>query len=605
VSGTSEVRLKAGDLVAARYRLQEQIGEGAAASVFRATDEVLGRDVAVKVLRGALAASPDATARFRAEGRAAAIIAHPNVAAVFDVTPEGDAPAIIMEFVDGEDLASMLRRVGPLVPRRAAAIAAQVARGLAAAHQRGIIHRDVSSRNILIGREGRAQIADFGIAHAILEDGLPTGTKGSAAPPGTAHYVAPEVAAGAPATASSDLYGLGVVLFELLTGRRPALRGADDAVPSPRTLRPDIPVELESITMQLLAVDPTKRTQGATLVADALESYVVKVGRTSIPPRAVGPAAGAPRALAGTRVARVAGEAGPGEPEMPADPFDESARYDDEEAMPLRTTLLTIAGVAVTVLVLLAAVIFGLRLINAGAGPDDNVKVPPITSLTLAEAIPIAEQLGLRIKVTERVTSESLPVDTILSQSPDPSTLVPLKSVIEVRVVAGSGLAVVPDLLGTTEEEATKRLRAANLRLGQVISTRAANLRLGQVISTWSPDAPLGSVLQQNPRAGLQVANGSRVDLVVSLGPEPSPGESASPSGVADTAVPVLRCVAVGEASLMLEAVGLTLDPASAALDVTEIVDVISPAAGVLVPSGSVVTIVTTSPFGTPLAGCP
>jgi len=239
VSGTSEVRLKAGDLVAARYRLQEQIGEGAAASVFRATDEVLGRDVAVKVLRGALAASPDATARFRAEGRAAAIIAHPNVAAVFDVTPEGDAPAIIMEFVDGEDLASMLRRVGPLVPRRAAAIAAQVARGLAAAHQRGIIHRDVSSRNILIGREGRAQIADFGIAHAILEDGLPTGTKGSAAPPGTAHYVAPEVAAGAPATASSDLYGLGVVLFELLTGRRPALRGADDAVPSPRTLRPD------------------------------------------------------------------------------------------------------------------------------------------------------------------------------------------------------------------------------------------------------------------------------------------------------------------------------------------------------------------------------
>ena len=143
MSGTSEVRLKPGDLVAGRYRLQEQIGEGAAASVFRATDEVLGRDVAVKVLRGALATSPEATARFRAEGRAAAIIAHPNVAAVFDVTAEGEAPAIIMEFVDGEDLASMLRRVGPLVPRRAAAIAAQVARGLAAAHPRGSIHRDV------------------------------------------------------------------------------------------------------------------------------------------------------------------------------------------------------------------------------------------------------------------------------------------------------------------------------------------------------------------------------------------------------------------------------------------------------------------------------
>jgi len=489
VSGNPEVRLKPGDLIAGRYRLQEQIGEGAAASVFRATDEVLGRDVAVKVLRGALAASPAATARFRAEGRAAAIIAHPNVAAVFDVAPEGEAPAIIMEFVDGEDLASMLRRVGPLVPRRAAAIAAQVARGLAAAHQRGIIHRDVTSRNILIGREGRAQIADFGIAHAILEDGLPAGTTGAAAPLGTTHYVAPEVAAGAPATASSDLYGLGVVLFELLTGRRPAERGPNDQGPSPRVFRPDIPVELETITSQLLATNPKQRTQSATMVADALEAYVVKVGRTSIPPRAVGPAAGAPRALAGTRVARVAGEAGPGEPESSLDPSSEAAFDGDGEAMPLRTTLLTIAGVAATVVILLAVVVFGLRL--------------------------------------------------------------------------------------------------------------------GQVISAWSESTPRGSVLQQNPRAGLQVANGSRTDLVISLGPEPSPGASPSPSAVADTTVPALRCTSVGEAVLILEAAGLILDPASAALDPTEIIDVISPSAGVLVPSGSAVTVVISSPFGTPLAGCP
>jgi serine/threonine-protein kinase len=183
-------------------------------------------------------------------------------------------------------------------------------------------------------------------------------------------------------------------------------------------------------------------------------------------------------------------------------------------------------------------------------------------------------------------------VDTILSQSPEATTLVPTDSVIEVRVVAGSGLAVVPDLLGTTEEEAAKRLRSANLRLGQVISA-------------WSVDAPSGSIVQQNPRAGLQIANGSSVDLVISLGPEPSPSASTLPSGTADTAVPILRCMPVGEASLALESVGLTLDPASASLDPTEIVDLIAPAAGVLVPSGSSVEIVATSPFGTPLAGCP
>ena len=588
----AEVRPKSGDLIAGRYRLHEQVGEGAAAFVFRAVDEALGRDVAVKILRGALAASPAAAARFRAEGRAAAIIAHPNVAVVFDVAPEREAPAIIMEFVDGEDLASMLRRVGPLVPRRAAAIAAQVARGLAAAHQRGIIHRDVSSRNILIGREGRAQITDFGIAHATLEEGAPSAPAAGSAPIGTVHYVAPEVAAGGAATTNSDLYGLGVVLFELLTGRRPAESGATGAAPSPRTLRPDIPAELDVITTQLLAANPKQRTANATTAADALESFVVKAGRTSIQPRAVGPAAGAPRALAGTRVSRVAGEAGPGEPSAPVDPNDEWAGESEPVAMSLRATLLTIGGVSLAVIVLLASVIFGLRIISAGGGPDANVKVPPIASLTLAEAIPIVEQLGLQIKVVERVISESLPVDTILSQSPEATTLVPTDSVIEVRVVAGSGLAVVPDLLGTTEEEAAKRLRSANLRLGQVISA-------------WSVDAPSGSIVQQNPRAGLQIANGSSVDLVISLGPEPSPSASTLPSGTADTAVPILRCMPVGEASLALESVGLTLDPASASLDPTEIVDLIAPAAGVLVPSGSSVEIVATSPFGTPLAGCP
>ena len=592
MTGAAEVRPKSGDLIAGRYRLHEQIGEGAAAFVFRAVDEALGRDVAVKILRGALAASPAAAARFRAEGRAAAIIAHPNVAAVFDVAPEREAPAIIMEFVDGEDLASMLRRVGPLVPRRAAAIAAQVARGLAAAHQRGIIHRDVSSRNILIGREGRAQITDFGIAHATLEEGVPTAPAIGSAPIGTVHYVAPEVAAGGAATTSSDLYGLGVVLFELLTGRRPADSVTTETAPSPRTLRPDVQVELEKITMQLLAANPKQRTANATAAADALESYVVRAGRTSIQPRAVGPAAGAPRALAGTRVSRVAGEAGPGEPSAPVDPNDEWVGEGEPEAMSLRSTLLTIGGVSLAVVVLLASVIFGLRLINAGGGPDANVKVPPIASLTLSEAIPIVEQLGLRIKVVERVRSDSLPVDTILSQSPEATTLVPTGSVIEVRVVVGSGLAVVPDLIGATEEEAAKRLKSANLRLGQVISA-------------WSTDAPSGSIVQQNPRAGLQIANGSSVDLVISLGPEPSPTASASPSGAADTAVPILRCMPVGEAALALEAVGLALDPGSAGIDPTEIVDLIAPAAGVLVPSGSSVQIVATSPFGTPLAGCP
>lgn len=599
-----ERTLKPGDVVAGRYRLQELIGEGAAALVFRATDEALGRDVAVKVLRAPLATSVAATDRFRAEGRAAAIVAHPNVAAVFDVAPEGESPAIVMEFVDGEDLASMLRRVGPLVPRRATAVAAQVARGLAAAHVRGIIHRDVSSRNILINREGRAQIADFGIAQAMHEvDGSEAAARSGQRPEGSVGYLAPEVLAGGPQTASSDLFGLGVVLFELLTGRRPfdslsgpALkeRRSQSPAPSPRELRPDISQELEQITMRLLAPKPNERYINATAAADALETYVVQANRTAVPSRPVGPAAGAPRALAGTRVARVAAEAGPGEPEMLPDPNDVGGEdsSDAGDTMSLRTMLLAIGGVALTALLLVGGVILALRIFSAGTGPDNNVKVPSLTTLTLAEAIPIAEGLGLRVQVVERVNSSDQPVDTILSQSPGSETLVPLNTVIEVRVVAGTGFVVVPDIRGSTEVDA-------------VAALTAAKLVRGATFSEYSDTVPAGEVIQQNPRPGVQVSSGTAIDIVVSLGVEPSPSPSPSASEAGWPQVPNLHCMSVEEATASVLELGLALDAASALIDPTNQIDTFTPLAGVSLAPGSEITILTSVPAGTPITGCP
>lgn len=603
-SGREERSLKPGDMVAGRYRLQELIGEGAAALVFRATDEALGRDVAVKVLRTPLATSPAAADRFRAEGRAAAIVAHPNVAAVFDVAPEGESPAIVMEFVDGEDLASMLRRVGPLVPRRAAAIAAQVARGLAAAHVRGIIHRDVSSRNILINREGRAQIADFGIAQAMHEvDGSEAAARSGQRPEGSVGYLAPEVLAGGPQSAASDLFGLGVVLFELLTGHRPfeSLSGAElkerrgqSPAPSPRDIRPDISPELELITMRLLAPKANERYGNATTAADVLESYVVQANRTAVPSRPVGPAAGAPRALAGTRVARVAAEAGPGEPEMLSDPndIDGEGLSNESDTMSLRTMLLAVGGVALTALLLVGGVILALRIFSAGAGPDNNVKVPSLITLTLAEAIPIAEGLGLRVQVVERVASSDQLVDTILSQSPGSETLVPMNTVIEVRVVAGSGFVVVPDIRGMSEANA-------------IAALAAANLVRGATFSEYSDVLPAGEVVQQNPRPGVQVSRGTAVDIVISLGAEPLPSPSASPSGEDWPQVPDLRCSTVADASAILSALGLSLDSASALLDPNDRVDTFSPAVGLAVEPGSEITILSSAPTGVSIIGCP
>jgi len=607
VSGARPATPKPGDLISGRYRLEEQLGEGASALVFRATDIALGRDVAVKVLRDALAASAEATARFRAEGRAAAIIAHPNVAAVFDVTPEGEAPAIVMEFVDGEDLASMLRRVGPLVPRRAAAIAAQVARGLAAAHARGIVHRDVSSRNILISREGRAQIADFGIARA-LHDVVASGASGPAgaksdpskdaspaslnksgparAAEGTPEYIAPEVIAGRPATAASDLYGLGVVLFELLTGSRPATPGE-----APSRIRPDTPPELDRLAASLLAVKPAQRPASATAAADALEGFVIAANRTSIPARAVGPAAGAPRALAGTRVSRIAGQVGAGEPESVLAEHESLGGGEGgspgggEGGDPLSTRglALTIGAVVLVALLLVGGLIVTLRLIGAGAGPDHNVKVPPLATLSLSEAMPIAESLGLQVKVIERVYSSAQPVDTILSQSPEAGTLVPLGSAIEVRVVAGTGFAIVPDVRGSPQETAIARLLDTGLRIGSLTTEVSAIV-------------PAGSVLHQNPRSGVQVAKGTAVDLVISLGPDPSaaPSDSASPSG-SSVQMPDLHCATVSDATTQLAALNLTLDAASSALSGGLFVVSTTPSAGQTLDGGTLVVLTTSA----------
>jgi beta-lactam-binding protein with PASTA domain len=253
--------------------------------------------------------------------------------------------------------------------------------------------------------------------------------------------------------------------------------------------------------------------------------------------------------------------------------------------------LLAIGGVALTALLLVGGVILALRIFTAGTGPDNNVKVPNLSTLTLAEAIPIAEGLGLRVQVVERVTSSDQPVDTILSQSPGSETLVPLNTIIEVRVVAGSGFVVVPDIRGLSEADG-------------IAALATAKLVRGATFSEYSDTVPAGELIQQNPRPGVQVSSGTAVDLVVSLGPEPSPSPSPSPSGADWPQVPDLRCSSIENAAALLSALGLSLDAPSALLDQTDLIDTFSPLAGVLAEPGSEITITSSVPAGTALAGC-
>src|SRR5215213_1822148 len=268
-----------GTVLGGRYRLVELLGQGGMATIYRGHDTQLGRDVAVKLLRPEYGRDPDFSSRFRQEAQNAASLNHPNIVGVHDYGQDEAGPFIVMELVDGEDLASIIRRSGALPPRQAARIAAETARALHAAHQRGIVHRDVKPGNVMINREGQVKVTDFGIARAMAEAQMtkPGTTLGSV------HYFSPEQARGDQATASSDIYSLGIVLFELLTGHRPWEADSAAAVamarlagppPDPSTRRSGIPPDLVAIDRKALQTEPADRWTSASSFAAALEAFL-------------------------------------------------------------------------------------------------------------------------------------------------------------------------------------------------------------------------------------------------------------------------------------------------------------------------------------------
>jgi serine/threonine-protein kinase len=517
-----------GQVLAGRYRLVELLGQGGMATIFRANDAQLGRDVAVKVLRSEYGRDPAFVARFRQEAQSAAALNHPNVVNVFDYGMESGDPFIVMELIDGGDLASVIHEHGPLDPVAAARIAQQIYEALDAAHARGIIHRDIKPTNVLLTSGGRVKVADFGIARAFSEAQLtmPGTTLGSV------HYFSPEQARGEMVTSASDVYSAGLVLFEMLTGQRAWTGDSAGAVavarlagdpPAPSSIRPGVPQILDIAVRRALARTPADRPTAGDMAA-LLGRYIADPqGAVPPPPRqpagpiAAGAAAGA---LAGAAAMSaigqptapqgvVYGRGGP--PSQP--PAAKPLTQDEEDDGGAGVWAWVAAALGVLVLFAGGGLLFLLLSGKPGGGPNPSgllIQVPSYVGLQLADARQNAQSQGFVLSVGAYQVTDQAPEGSVIAQDPAAGATALKGSAVTVTVATQKQTVPVPDLRLHTEADAFDIL-AQN------------NLAPGERSEAYDPDVPANLVIRTNPRAGVNVARGTPIDYVVSLGPAPTP----------------------------------------------------------------------------------
>jgi len=491
-----------------RYRLDTRIGQGGMAVVYSGIDTVLRRRVAIKVLRAELAADADFVARFYTEAQHAAKLSHPNIVNIYDVGREGESYFIVMELVEGPTLAEMVENDKRLPEAVAIDFAAQICNGLAYAHRQGLLHRDVKPANVLVTKDDVVKISDFGIARAVTTQTMSMTQPGMVM--GSVFYISPEQAQGHELHETSDLYSLGIVLYQMLTGKLPytgespitvALKHVSNPVPLVDADDPSISPALAAIVRKLMQKDPAARFPSAAAVATALREareHPLVTTPFDVSPSGERLVANAPRRIPN--------------PKPRPSPFpdrngsvaiagDGDAEETDWTGQRLRV------GVAALVALVLAALLGYFVTSRPGGlfGSPTSVALPNLVGSDSADAEGQLDKLGVRYNVVP-VPSENVPADRVVRQDPARGEAVAARGVVQLFVSTGLPTVQLIDVRQYSSDDAQRYLRNAKL--------------VPKIVERFDPSAR-GTVLSQKPMPGSTVPIHAQVVLVVSKGAQP------------------------------------------------------------------------------------
>jgi eukaryotic-like serine/threonine-protein kinase len=517
-----------GRIIDGRYEVRSRIARGGMATVYLATDQRLERLVAVKVMHGHLADDSQFTTRFIQEARSAARLAHPNVVNVFDQGQDGDAAYLVMEYLPGITLRELLQEYGALTPQQTIDIVEAILAGLSAAHRAGIVHRDLKPENVLLADDGRIKIGDFGLARAAS-----AATAAGAALLGTIAYLSPELVTRGTADARSDIYAIGIMMFEMLTGTQPyvgeqpmqiAFQHANDTVPAPSSVNPAVPAELDELVLWATSRDPDDRPADARTMLDQVLATAQAL-ETSLP--VTGPQrtmAFTTPLVAATSTAETQVIAPPSAVASPRGAGRGSAALVSASSasgeLARSTARRRSRGWIAFVMVVLLAVAAGGVAWWFAAGPGAQVTIADVRGQSPDAATAVLLEQGIQVAPeVASVHDAEMPAGLVVATDPPAGDIVPRDSSVTLVVSLGPQPTTIPEIGGLPEAEARQLLVDAGLIVSEVSIQQiepdvAAGSALGVVELTDTGEQPLP--------AGTGSFWGSTVTMVLSLGPLPN-----------------------------------------------------------------------------------